>query len=320
LSVEQTAENLIVTGEYKEMFKGIPEKLTEGVRELPLVIRQADRDIVYYGAAGCVIAHYLGMILSDAHTRSISEHPLAGDLVSYRHSNRVILIGESLFRMRFVSGFEEICRRLKTRNLRSVFFEMIAAKKFVRAGYDIAANPETGVKGDDFDFVAVKGEEKINVEVTALTAPAFSVRTVSNALKTKRKQVPNTAPAVIFCVVPETWAKDGIDLDAWLSRTASAFLATTQRINLIVFLMEQHVDQPSGGSGGALLIGNRAYANPKARFPIADSSFLSEGITVQSRSDTGDVWDALQGIGNDGEFFRWVDELVPATSRDDEER
>jgi hypothetical protein len=47
------------------------------------------------------------------------------------------------------------------------------------------------VKKKDFDFLAVGPQDKINVEVTALTSPSFAENTVQNALSSKRKQLPD---------------------------------------------------------------------------------------------------------------------------------
>jgi hypothetical protein len=64
------------------------------------------------------------------------------------------------------------------RDLRSTYFEAYAARMFFERGYEIRARPEAGVRGEDFDFQAVRGEETVNVEVTALTPSEFSLQTV----------------------------------------------------------------------------------------------------------------------------------------------
>jgi hypothetical protein len=38
-----------------------------------------------------------------------------------------------------------------------------------------------------------------------LTAPNFAPETVKNALQQKRKQLPDTDPAIVFCILPESW-------------------------------------------------------------------------------------------------------------------
>jgi hypothetical protein len=76
---------------------------------------------------------------------------------------------------------------------------------FFECGFDVRARPEAGVRGEDFDFQAVRDGETINVEVAAWTSSAFSIQTVENALHRKRKQLPDTNPAMIFCVLPESW-------------------------------------------------------------------------------------------------------------------
>ena len=61
-------------------------------------------------------------------------------------------------------------------------------------GFEIRARPEVKVLKQDFDFEASRGHEIINVEVTALTAPIFSAKTVRDFFGKHSKK----------CVKPET--------------------------------------------------------------------------------------------------------------------
>ena len=89
------------------------------------------------------------------------------------------------------------------------YYEMLAAKIFVRAGFDIDMVPEKPAslepkkKGENFDFSASRGKLTINVEVTAFKDKLRYDRTVMNALGHKRKHVPKGTPSIIFCVLPE---------------------------------------------------------------------------------------------------------------------
>ena len=115
----------------------------------------------------------------------------------------MILRAETLFLLRSSPAFAELRKRLEKRALRSSFFEMLAAKQFLKAGFEIDARHPTGVRGQDFDFVATRDNKALNVEVTALQANEFSETTILNALRNKRKQLPADAPAVICCAIPE---------------------------------------------------------------------------------------------------------------------
>jgi hypothetical protein len=101
---------------------------------------------------------------------------------------------------------------------------MLAAKAFFRAGFEIDMHPETGEKGKDFDFIAIRSKLIINVEVTALEEKEFYERTAINALRQKRRQLPNDKPAVIICVIPPEWEKIGKDLNEWTASVVHDFL------------------------------------------------------------------------------------------------
>ncbi len=62
---------------------------------------------------------------------------------------------------------------MKTRDLRSAYFEMDAARVFAKSGFDILMQPEFGHLTSDFDFSAVRKNLRINVEVTALEEKEF---------------------------------------------------------------------------------------------------------------------------------------------------
>jgi hypothetical protein len=66
----------------------------------------------------------------------------------------------------------------------------------------------------------------VNVEVTALTAKEPSEQTVLNALRQKRRQVPTDAPAVVYCVIPESWSHSAIAWDGYLEKIVSRFSGT----------------------------------------------------------------------------------------------
>jgi hypothetical protein len=273
------------------------------------------RDHLYLEAAGGVIAQYLNtpVFAEDADSfwgaRKVNEQ---GDLW-YGYPLRVILIGETLFLLRNTRGFEEMCRRLKTRALRPPYYEMLAAKTFFRAGFDIDMRPETGNLGSDFDFAAIRKGLTINVEVTALQEKEFYERTAINALHTKRRQLPKDKPAIIFCVLPEQWEKIGMDLNAWSANVANEFfLSGIRRINRLVFYLERHIDIGSQTTGGFINVSN-TFDNPNPYFPCNFDHIFKGG-----RSDMGQLLmeDALENPESldtmikrvrTGEFFEWVD-------------
>jgi hypothetical protein len=204
---------------------------------------------------------------------------------------------------------------MSTRPLRSTYFELLAAKQFLRAGFQISARPEVRRLGADFDFTATAGDDVlVNVEVTALTAKQPSNATVLNALREKRKQLPTDAPAVVYCVFPENWSHCAPpSWDDFLEKIVSQFFRDTQRVDVVVFWMERRW-LVAGGKGAARAVIRKPYVNDKARHPLEASLFFSgprsEPFDEALATADDDKLKALESAFYNSEFFRWVDYLV----------
>jgi Holliday junction resolvase-like predicted endonuclease len=207
-------------------------------------IHSPDRETIYYAAAGWTIAWYLRKDIQspdvDGFFDATGEVPVSGNDTRWQqHVNRAILVAETLFLLRSSPGFEEQRKRLVERPLRSAFFEMLAAKQFLKAGFQISARPELNRRGEDFDFTARRaGDMVVNVEVTALTGKEPSQATVLNALRNKRRQLPKSAPGIVYCVIPESWSDAAINWDDYLQSIADRFFRDTTTVNVVVFWME----------------------------------------------------------------------------------
>jgi hypothetical protein len=190
---------------------------------------------------------------------------------------------------------------------------MLAAKQFLKAGFEISARREIGRLGEDFDFAATRADETVNVEVTALTAEEPSEATIWNALNWKRRQLPKVAPAILYCVIPERWSRAPINWDEYLQRIAIRFLRGTKTINVVIFWMEQHINL-GAPPGAALLLIRKPYVNKTPRHPIRDIGFIFSGQRSEvgrKAIATGVGLESLEKASYDSEFFRWVDHLVP---------
>jgi Holliday junction resolvase-like predicted endonuclease len=300
------------------MFKNVPERTVIYVRDhISQYIQGTDRGMMYLAAAGGVINEYLGKNFFDDDVDAFLGRRLTSmDQIWFGYPIRIIQIGETLFLLRSCTGFPEICRRLN-RSLRKAHFEMLAAKWFFQAGFDVLARPETGIKGEDFDFAARCSGEIVNVEVTALDAEAFSSKTVISRLKKKQKQLPKTAPAVVVCVLPEEWDGKGNDLNAATAAIAEEFLRNTRRVNVLVFAVERHIAAGPGGVGGSYLLVRRPYGNPNPNFQC-DLGFLFQDAVSPAAKEAlqrairypDRAVEAAQAART-SEFYNWVDSLVP---------
>lgn len=293
------------------MFQNIPPWLEERVRE----IAPADKNEVYARASGWVISWYLRKDVSLPDEDEFFDHP--GTDNSYvkwnDHINRIILIAETIFLLRNSPGFEEFRRRLVKRPLRAAFFEMLAAKQFFKRGFEIFAKPEEGKRGCDFDFTAVRDGESINVEVTALTAQTFSENTIRNALGHKRKQMPNNAPAIIYCAMPERWFVNPENWNVRLPEVIQRFFGPsgTRRINAVVFWAEKHL--AVGDSGSAVILVSAPFVNLTPRIPLRDNQFLLLGRSLESgiaAVEHGVNREQIVAESESSEFFKWVDSII----------
>lgn len=287
------------------MFENVPDRLLAALREIPESLKGEPR---YVYAATSVIAEYLQLmpIGADAN-RFFDFTEMPGGGAGYEHSVRLLTVGETLFLLRSCSGFSEFCRRFRGRDMRSTFFELFAARSFFHSGFDLYARPEADQKREDFDFQATRDGERINVEVTALTAPSFSIKTVKNALDQKRKQLPDSLPAIIFCVHPESWFGEP-DLDFALMHTTYKFFSGSKRVNAVVYVGERHYDSSGDRTVGRLIFLMNVVPNSGARIPIRSLDFLYEHsfspLLILKDSSTPSVKQILKN----SEFFRWVDE------------
>ena len=99
------------------------------------------------------------------------------EIVGFKVSAKILGVGESLFLLRNTTGFSEFCERWKKQDFRSTYYELVSARIFAQRGYNVKLTEPKGIKGDDFDFQASRGDELINAEVTALTAEEYSEST-----------------------------------------------------------------------------------------------------------------------------------------------
>jgi hypothetical protein len=306
------------------MFADVPERLVIFVRDW---IKQSDRNLLYLEAAGGVIREYIEKSVFSTDVDKFFSARIVNQQGEYHatYPLNVIRLAETLFIIRRCEGFSCLCDRFKSRDLRSTFFEASVARMFAVAGFSPQFRPEIGEIEKDFDFTATNGNEIINIEVTALTARRFSYNTIKTALNRKREQLPRDNPAAIFCIIPELWSKQQIDLNAEIERSAKRFFGSTSRVNVLVFMQERHLDVSGEGSRGALVVIRKPFKKMSPRYPTEALDFLFSGLDmsnearailekrVVSMSDATDI-EMLNKIVDEfrtSEFFRWVDHLHP---------
>jgi hypothetical protein len=93
--------------------------------------------------------------------------------------------------------------------MRALFAEAEIASLLIRNKVPVRIIGESGTRGEDFDMLATVRGVPVSIEVTAIEEGAImSPRSILNRLRSKRKQVPPTRPAILYVVVPSAWMKN----------------------------------------------------------------------------------------------------------------
>lgn len=190
----------------------------------------------------------------------------------FTHMSRVVELAHFLYCLHTSTNFDAMLKRFTERPTKPCFYESEIASRFVEADYEVEIVVETGVKGDDFDFVARKNGCQINVEVTAKDDDTqISVLTIQNTLNDKRKQLPDDNPAVLYVIIPTAWTDNGEVAEAVFTEATDSFFAGSKRINAIVIWWERSFELDEGR---VIARAFRPYLHPDPRHQIDDLSFL----------------------------------------------
>jgi len=286
------------------MFEDVPQRLVDAIRAS---VNPLARDR-YFWAAALVTTEYLRKLVVGPAAKP-SPGFLEGDVNSIPYSVRVTLLGETIFVLRHCAGFAELCNRLRHRDLRSAFYELLAARLFHAEGFEIFAQPEVGRRGENFDFTAFKVGVSVAVEVTTFTGP-FLPKAVASKLRKKQRQLPATSPSVLFCIYPGDWITGDRTFD--FMSLSLAFFRGSQRINAVVFLGENLQAQPNGGY--SLTFPKYVVPNPKCRYPTEVIQFLYEDTSRTKELlrilNSANRIDELVEHWRGGEFYQWVDRIL----------
>jgi len=188
---------------------------------------------------------------------------------AWQYSARIQSIADSLWELRHIKGFRNVCKRLAAMDLTVSASELFAAALFKKAGFDVRVRHERGKEKQDFDFIARHRRRTVNVEVSTINTPAYRPQTVENTLKAEMKQLPEHNAAVVFLALPESWFV-GSNQDVHLEVCADAgiYMETHNRLNAVINLRQEyvrHADDPARGSTGTLVFGYSILRNVGAR-------------------------------------------------------
>lgn len=291
------------------MFENTP-KIVEGiVKKFPLWVRTPA--IRYYASAQALVAFYVGRDvlgeLNDDFLRFDKERIVG---TNWEYLARVIHLAEVLFALRNEPGFNEICRRMTTRELGQVHSEVSAAAMLKCHDFTIYARRELSVQGEDFDFTIKGHGVEANVEVWASSQSKFDANALRRRLGDKRKQLPTDKPAILVCLFPEVWFDQIERLYDQFDALTERFFKGTSRINAVLFAHEEFATPTT--IGGMLLLNGYAipHDNPRHNSQLLRDSLIRgphshHAVTGFAQSPHGPATVQVQN-----EFYRWVNWLI----------
>jgi hypothetical protein len=290
------------------------DRLAKAIRLSAKRVRAKNQgDIVFYlSVAEIVIAECMRLKPSSTTSDPFFERPGPTDPVTWQYQARITSFADTLYALRVIEGFDIFCKRLRDQEAQASFYEGFSARMFLELGYRIKVRPSTGIKGEDFDFIASKGDLTVNGEVTTLQGDSYSSETVLNALEKKRKQLPKEEPGVIFIVVPESWYEPGWrPVSEALREDAAEFCGKTRRINAIIVVSEEH---ETFGMEARGWLGFRfdpiLHADPRNPVAELDDFFhkLDGGGKVKPEAQRLAEMESIRTDQN-SEFFLWAEQF-----------
>lgn len=164
----------------------------------------------------------------------------------FKHQDRVIYLGHLVYSLRNCEGVDYYFESLKTKDLKSCYWELRVANVFLNSEYKVKFVKESGEKKSDFDFVVQK--ENYIFYVEAKSRDNFNPKnenTLRNTLNEARKQLPKQANGIIYISIPLEWihmenAEDKI------STVIRKFLHETRRVCYVVLEWDDWIKVDSG--------------------------------------------------------------------------
>lgn len=232
--------------------------------------------------ASFIIADYSGKFPDQFNDPFIKKRVNQSGPVHPAYIERITHLADCLFRLSDEPTFGVMIRRLVERDVRPVFFELSAAQFFKRKGFSITTNEETGNRGEDFDFIANSANgDTINVEVSEFHNEIFTEKALKNKLASKRKQVPNDRPAILFLHIPSSWYNLN-NLSFFLMKGTFDFFQKSKRYNAVLFQTEMMGD---AGQGFYWLVHIDPFAHMNPRHKIDIQFIFKPGIELLQNED-----------------------------------
>ncbi|GKQ51869.1 hypothetical protein [Bradyrhizobium sp. Ce-3] len=212
------------------------QHLLKTIASFPTEVRDDPTNRTFYLSLA-IVRHFLGAAWADEHVQDNGEPGYVR--LNWRdrtqtqiQSFRIVDLGELLFNLQHMVGFDECIRRMRDGNIEGTYAELDLGRMLYQSGIEFRFVVGSGKRGDDFDIemtlndgVTVCADAKCKIEATQ-----FSEKTLLNSLQSARSQFPKDKPSIIFVKVPPRWLSERSDLKEQLTRIANDFLRGTGRV------------------------------------------------------------------------------------------
>jgi hypothetical protein len=159
-----------------------------------------------------------------------------------RSTTRVIELGEMVWNLYAVPGFEERAKDIQTagRDVETRIGELMGGRFFRQMNIQFAFRPPKGQKQEDFDidYERIDGKPGRCEVKCKLQETGFSASTIRSTLKSAKSQLPKNETGIILLRTPEEWVpfENGVaNLQAIIDTVKDWFTTEkTQRVSSIV--------------------------------------------------------------------------------------
>ncbi|MGR6738693.1 hypothetical protein [Pseudomonas chlororaphis] len=223
------------------------------LRRLEHASKKHGYGLQWYIMAGYIIEQTLGVdwyqqnCALESQRTAPFDQSLEKDVLVLDYHLNFVRLGHMLFLLKDTPGFEQLLTGLSCREFEPVFFELHAAALLVQNGYPIQFIRPTGVKGEDYDLAVDIDGQRVAVEVKARRAgPIKDSRSLKNALKKAKEQLPRTSPGIICIAISTEYevAEAARHIEEEIEATLYHFLSGTKRVNGVLVFWHRWVGNP----------------------------------------------------------------------------
>ncbi len=208
-----------------------------------------------------IVKYYMGEDWVDAHTSPFSNKPgyyrlnvaEGSEEMSAVGGQKVVILGEHLFNLQHIDGFDSCIRRLREGALEPTVAELKLAAMFYVNDWEFRFVEPVGEKRSDYDYeitltdgLVACADTKCKIESTPL-----SRNTILNALKKARRQLPDDRPGYVLIKFPADWLTVNGHVRTMVEATNEFFRSNTRVVSVGFYT------DPISFDGTIMAVGNK---------------------------------------------------------------